>query len=549
MAAPGMEEGLVGHWSFAGDDADASLSRLRGVNHNVVLGNDAASFNGRDSFIEIADPSCLRACSREFSVAAWVHTEKDLPDAVGDIMSQYDPDARKGFNLSVKDNTAGPRSWPNHRHVHFGVDWGSEPVWSRCGKPGNTRMVHAFAVYQGRLYAATDEPGADEYGHVHVYEGEENWSDCGHPDMSNAVVSLMVCEGRLYAATGCYDGTGSLLSPAENTTPGGSVFRYEGDGNWTDCGKPFGDKEGGNNLAAFRGRLYAVSAYNPGLSCYEGGKDWSLIATPETGFTALAAYNGRLYVAAKALKKQYYPDVSYPEGSPSIYSYDPKSGWVGCDPLSGVYSFVVYRGELIAGTWPNGEVFRAATGCGDWVNCGSMGCGPLSLDGQGELRGEIMGMAVYNGKLYVGSLPYAEVWRYDGDNQWKKMKRLDYTPNVRIRRAWSMAVFEGKLFVGVLPSGQVHCMEAGRNVSSDTELDPGWKHITAVRMKDKLSLYIDGVLKAASKPFAGAEADIENSAPLRIGFGAHDYFSGKMRDVRLYGRALQESEIAGLASA
>jgi hypothetical protein len=41
--------------------------------------------------------------------------------------------------------------------------------------------------------------------------------------------------------------------------------------------------------------------------------------------------------------------------------------------------------------------------------------------------------------------------------------------------------------------------------------------------------------------------DIANDQPLQIGFGAHDYFNGKLNDVRLYNRALTSNEIEQLA--
>ena len=63
-------------------------------------------------------------------------------------------------------------------------------------------------------------------------------------------------------------------------------------------------------------------------------------------------------------------------------------------------------------------------------------------------------MAVYNGKLYAGTLPLGEVYRYDGDQKWTLTGQLDTTPNVKYRRVWSMAVCQGKLFAGTLPSGQ-----------------------------------------------------------------------------------------------
>jgi hypothetical protein len=44
------------------------------------------------------------------------------------------------------------------------------------------------------------------------------------------------------------------------------------------------------------------------------------------------------------------------------------------------------------------------------------------------------------------------------------------------------------------------------------------------------------------------KVDISNSAPLKIGYGEMDYFSGKIKEVRLYNRALAEKEIGRLSS-
>ena len=53
-------------------------------------------------------------------------------------------------------------------------------------------------------------------------------------------------------------------------------------------------------------------------------------------------------------------------------------------------------------------------GDNDWIDCGRLG---------EEL--EVMGMAVHNGKLYAGTLPLAEVYRYDGETTWTKVGTLD----------------------------------------------------------------------------------------------------------------------------
>ena len=48
----------------------------------------------------------------------------------------------------------------------------------------------------------------------------------------------------------------------------------------------------------------------------------------------------------------------------------------------------------------------------------------------------------------------------------------------------------------------------------------------------------------ASSVFDAKDYDISNSAPFKIGYGEMDYFSGKIKEVRLYNRVLTEKEIA-----
>ena len=197
-----------------------------------------------------------------------------------------------------------------------------------------------------------------------------------------------------------------------------------------------------------------------------------------------------------------------------------------------VYSTAVYEGKIHAGTWPTGSVFRYE-GPQKWINTGRLG-----------QEKEVMGMAVYNGKLYAGTLPLAEVYRYDGQDNWVSTGQLDTTPDVRYRRAWVTAVFGGKLFCGVLPSGHVLSLEAGKSVTYDRALKAGWHHIAAVKAGKRLRLYIDGELAARRTEFDPRRYNLETRLPLKIGFGQHDYFNGRMKDLKIYGRALAASEIA-----
>jgi hypothetical protein len=159
-----------------------------------------------------------------------------------------------------------------------------------------------------------------------------------------------------------------------------------------------------------------------------------------------------------------------------------------------------------------------------------------------------MGMLVHNGQLYAGTLPLAEVYRYDGGQTWTKTAQLDTTPDVRYRRAWSMAQYRGRLFCSTLPSGHVHSLEAGRCVTYDHQLAPGWRHVAAVKQGSTLRLYVDGQPVAESAQFDPGAFDLTTDEPLLIGAGAGDYFHGSLSDVRLYRRALSQEEIGQAAS-
>jgi hypothetical protein len=87
-------------------------------------------------------------------------------------------------------------------------------------------------------------------------------------------------------------------------------------------------------------------------------------------------------------------------------------------------------------------------------------------------------------------------------------------------------------------------MEAGKVASYDDDLGPGWKHLTAIREDDRLKLYVDGKLVAESARFAAADYDLSTDQALRIGFGQQSHFCGKLRNVRLYNRALSMDEIS-----
>ncbi|HIK92812.1 MAG TPA: LamG domain-containing protein [Planctomycetes bacterium] len=532
------DDGLVAHWKLAGDCKDHSGGNHHAINHGVRFGtSEGAIFNGTDAWLEVPASDSLRLGNGEFSITAWVHTESELDDVLGDLLSWYDSTTRTGMTLGLMNYAGVTSAQSNWRNVTFGIDAGRlDPKWTDCGRPGESHYVKSLVVFDGGLYAATWEPGEGQRGHVYRYAGGARWIDCGAPDEANAITGLAVFNGKLYAGSETYSGGGSSLPLSPNTKHGGRVYRYGGGTSWIDCGK-VADVRSISGLAVFKGKLYAGTGTSGawrgdyretprtrGMYRYDGNRGWTSCGCPGLRVTHLGVHNGSLF------------GLSYDDGG--FFRYEGGDDWTRMGPVpetTQVYSMAVYEGRPHVGTWPTGSVYRMDGPNQQWTYCGRLG------DDK-----EVMGMAVYNGKLYAGTLPKAEVYRYDGGTEWVLTGQLDETPNVRYRRAWSMAVFDGKLFCGVLPSGHVLSLEAGKCVTFDRALPAGWVHLTAVRGADHLRLYVNGKLVAKSALFNPKDFDISNDQPLKIGFGPHDYFNGKLKDLRLYRRALTNVEVADL---
>lgn len=536
----GAETGLVAFWELAENARDYSGHARHAENHGVIFdtsapdGRPAARFDGRAAHLEVPPSLAPRLGTGDFTLSLWICTESVLDDALGDLMSQYNPETRRGFNFGLTHCSGVANSQPNYRNLHFGIDNARQDLsWTDCGRPGKAILIFGFAVHEGNLYAATCEAGANESGHVYRYESDGVWTDCGSPDASNAVAALAVHNGELYAGTSFYDTTGSALSPSPNTTPGGRVYRYAGGSEWVFCGGLENPETGVaatmGGLAVFRGSLYATTLKQDGLGLYryEGGTQWTYCGHPGRRVLNPCAFNGHLYM------------VSYDmPGGP--FRYDGADwAYVGATidpPIHQDYSFAVYGGRLHVSTWPQAYVYRMEPD-GRWTPCGKPG---------DEL--ETMAMMTYNGKLYVGTLPSSRVYRYDGGDVWTPFGQQLDTAEGKYRRAWSMAVYQGKLFCGTLPSGRVFKIEAGRNVTHDHALQPGWRHLAAVRDGVRLRLYVDGKPIGESAAFDPSGFDLTNDQPLRIGFGAGDYFNGWMRNLRIYDRVLSGDEIHKLCA-
>jgi len=551
-SAPGADAGLVGYWKLAGDCLDHSGNGRHGTNHEVDL--QTGGFNGRTSFIEVASAPALAFDKADFSIAAWVHTEQELTDALGDLVTKFDQGQRKGFNLTINTGNPGYNSQSNVRHLFFGIDSGTTGQWTDCGRPGGkTHNSDALTVFEGALYAGTtDGPDEADWAHVYRYQGGEAWQDCGRlgDGRTRGVYAMIVHDGALYAATSASHG------PQPATMSFGRVYRYRGELEWEDIGQP-GENYRLNSLASYGGRLYAAG-FNIGPApghcyVYAGNRQWKECGEFAGWPHTLAVHDGRLFAA-------------YPKGE--VYAYD-GSAWENLGNPHGstkecnqIHALGVFRGELYAGSWPKGKV--AVRKGGEWVDLGRLGDAT-----------EVVGLTVYNGSLYAGTIPRAEVFRFDGPERWTSIRRLFDPPGFEPvpvgaggagvadwSRASSLGVFQGKLFVSTatcyrtslsspLPDemrGKVYSFAAGAGVSSDRDLGAGWKHVAAVRAGRTLKLHVDGRL-AATSDIAAESLDVSTDTPLLIGLGPQSHFRGKLRDVRLYNRALAEDEIQSLQQA
>jgi hypothetical protein len=289
-------------------------------------------------------------------------------------------------------------------------------------------------------------------------------------------------------------------------------------------------------LVVFQGRLYASSLYKPaGFFRYEGGTQWTRLPdaigpdlkTGELGpkrVESLTVYDGLLYA------------TSYDGGR--VYRFDGKS-WTDCGQIGAdtqTYAFTSYEGRLHVAMWPSGRVYRFED-VARWTDIGRLGQ---------EL--EVMGMMVHNGRLIAGTLPLAEVHAYDGDGKWTLWQRLDHTPDVKYRRAWTMAEHAGEVFCGTLPSGKVWAARHGRQVSWDHSLPSGWHHIAAVKTANRLTLHVDGKQVAESTGFDAGTWNLDSEAPLRLGTGMNGPFNGQLVDLKIHRRALTVDEITTSAA-
>ncbi|MDZ4784333.1 MAG: LamG-like jellyroll fold domain-containing protein [Planctomycetia bacterium] len=478
-------------------------------------------------------------------MAAWVWTAPDVDDVIGDVLTKYDAQRRRGFNLTIKSTSGGYNSHGDDRHVYFGIDDGSEPVWEDCGRPSLTSnyVSNSLTVFDGNLYAAnTDAELEDDWCHVFRYLGGQRWENCGRVGnrRTHGVGPMLVHHGRLYAATWNCDWT--RVGRSEPLEDYCGVYRYAGGTTWEDCGQP-GNCRRLFGLASYRGQMY-VAAEDGRCYVYEGDRNWIESGRFPNYAHPLGIHAGKLY--AGVLNPAGVWEFN---GKDWIERGNPQGSEERCNQI---HALEVYRRHLHATTWPEGHVCRLEAN-GEWTDCGRLG------DAM-----EITALVVHNGQLYGGTIPRAEVFRFDDEQNWTSIRRFLDPAGYEFKNSneWalvtSLTVFAGKVFASMgsctssrldAPAdfrGQVCAMQTGPCVSYDRDLGALWRHVTAVKRGKRLELHVNGEKACESSVFDATRFDLNVDQPLRIGLGETDCFSGRIRDVRAYRLALDTSSIRQL---
>lgn len=560
---------LVGHWKLRGDAKDYSGKGNDAVNHGAALNADGAFLDGMDHYLEVPDNSAFDLGTSDFAITAWVKCDGRVRNVPGDILNKFDQTTRRGINLHVTASSPGYCSLSDMRNLQFGIDNAVESEWEDCGRPWPSNgLVSTLVVYNGHLYTGISDATDPKDGcRMFRYDGGQTWTDCGRVSGTAHLKNIsvfcdVVHQGQLYAGSGIWDWEKVWKGLGEKNGDPAQIYQYAGGKEWKDCGQlvaPSGlPSFRVSSMASFDGHLYA-SDNTDAVHRYEGNQQWSVSgrpgsidynAYPAGDIVAMMPFQGKLYAARHGASVFCYTPGGEWEDIGEVF-HNGRSGKFGNDQI---HTLGVYEGRLYLGTWPDGKVLRYEGGH-EYSERGWVGIDPALK------RNEVNDLTTYNGKLYAGVIPKAEVWRYEGDQKWSLVRPLLVNPdfNTKVSTTWDrvpcMTVYKGRLYCGTgtcqgrgsaaftYDVGKVFSFEAGKCVSYDEDLGAEWRHIAAVREKDKLKLYVDGRLVSSSTSFDAAKFDVSNDRPLLIGFGQENYFNGLLRDVRLYKGTLDIAQV------
>ena len=85
-------------------------------------------------------------------------------------------------------------------------------------------------------------------------------------------------------------------------------------------------------------------------------------------------------------------------------------------------------------------------------------------------------------------------------------------------------------------------------VSHDRDIGGNWTHVAAIRRGTSLELHVNGRQVGCTPLSDGQPLNLNNDAPLWIGYGAQNSFDGMLAHMRLYAGALDATTLARLAT-
>ena len=262
------EKALVGHWRLAGDCNDASGQGNHGVGRNVtfVPGPDgsaegAASFNGRDSVIEVPSAQALQPATGDFSIcglgeARSADAERTRrhplqvrrPAATGNQL----PSGRKLARLQL-DVRHAACAFRHRRRLPLGPG-------KIAASPGRTMPWLPAWSYSKAISTAASPTRKIRRRRPRCFAGRAARS--GSPAAGWATIRITFqCSRCSFTGASSMQAPGSTTGIGRGQVPGKPmaaptrVFVYEGGTTWRDLGQ-VGDASRVLCMGSYNGRLY-----------------------------------------------------------------------------------------------------------------------------------------------------------------------------------------------------------------------------------------------------------------------------------------------------
>lgn len=547
---------MIGHWlaGFSGHD----------ISGNNIHGQIAGDTGSAARVLTVPHSSALNIGTGPFTISAKVKRAPSTLRELGSIFSKFDKASRKGINVNLFSSSPGYCGQGSDAKVFAGIDSAAAGSWQDCGRPGPISLYsNAACGHDGDLFVGA-AASASDHAAIYRYKGGQSWENVGTlgTAIEQCILTVVSHGGSLYAATSTYNW---YLYSQSVTLANAAVFRRESNGQWTNLGSPVANCKRIIAMGTYNGKLLAIfhkPDYSTSAIYSLGANDqWELIANSGHLFLGMGRAQGKLLIGSSPTGavfrmtgtsgQDFFMNIGNPYGSTDINNQSHVTD--------------AYDGKAVVGVWPSGKV--------GGYNDPSIPSSYADFGGVPDAT-EINSVCEYNGKYYAGALPYGDVARLDAAG-WTRMVRFrdaafGFVPNSTSglapsfvntpdrTRLTSLSTFGGKLFatVGSLTGnagynsadcrGKVYSFEAGHALSYDRDIGLGWNTVTLRRSGTALDLFINGEL-SQSRSFT-QPLDISNGEPLIIGNGPAGLLDGWLRDVKLWGEALDDPAIAAEAA-